>query len=111
MIMARPWFLDVVRENDPEFVPVLETHIDFVMCDGAIPVKYKLLMTMVVDALLAHDSGVAAIAGRARDAGAGEDEIKEAVRVAYLYGGTPALVSALNAFPKDPRPTSPDKPK
>lgn len=99
--MARPWFFEVVRKNDPDFVRVLETDLDFVMREGAIPVKYKLLMTMVVDALLAHDAGVATIADRARAAGAGEDEIKEAVRIAYLYGGTPALVSALNAFKKE----------
>lgn len=99
--MARPWFFEVVRKNDPDFVRVLETDLDFVMREGAIPAKYKLLMTMVVDALLAHDAGVATIADRARAAGAGEDEIKEAVRIAYLYGGTPALVSALNAFKKE----------
>jgi len=60
-----------------------------------------MLMTMVIDALLAHDAGVQGIANRARDMGATEEEIKEAVRVAYLYGGTPALVSALNAFKKE----------
>jgi alkylhydroperoxidase/carboxymuconolactone decarboxylase family protein YurZ len=41
---------------------------------------------------------VATIAGRARGAGASEAEIQEAVEVAYLFGGTPALVTAMNAF-------------
>ena len=99
--MARPWFFEIVQKNDPEFVDVLVADREFALKDGAIPAKYKMLMTMVIDALLAHDSGVARIADRARGMGASEDEIKEAVRVAYLYGGTPALVSALNAFPKD----------
>jgi alkylhydroperoxidase/carboxymuconolactone decarboxylase family protein YurZ len=35
---------------------------------------------------------------RARAAGASEAEIDEAVEVAYLFGGTPALVTATNAF-------------
>lgn len=99
--MALPWFFDIVEKNDPDFVKYLEADLGFIMRDGAIPAKYKILMTMVIDALLAHDAGVASIAKRARANGASEDEIKEAVRVAYLYGGTPALVSALNAFKKD----------
>ena len=99
--MAQPWFFEIVEKNDPEFVALLAADRDFAMSEGAIPAKYKMLMTMVIDALLAHDAGVAGIANRARDMGASEDEIKEAVRVAYLYGGTPALVSALNAFPKE----------
>jgi alkylhydroperoxidase/carboxymuconolactone decarboxylase family protein YurZ len=51
-----------------------------------------------VDALQTHGDGVATIAGRARAAGATEAEIQEAVEVAYLFGGTPALVTAMNAF-------------
>ena len=99
--MARPWFFEIVAKNDPDFVTYLEADLDFIMREGAIPAKYKILMTMVIDALLAHDAGVATIAQRARDNGASEDEIKEAVRIAYLFGGTPALVSSLNAFKKD----------
>jgi alkylhydroperoxidase/carboxymuconolactone decarboxylase family protein YurZ len=68
------------------------------MGDGAIPAKYKHLMTMIVDALQTHGDGVAAIAGRARGAGATDAEILEAVEVTYLFGGTPALVTAMNAF-------------
>jgi len=51
-----------------------------------------------VDALQSHPDGVANIANRARGAGASEPEIQEAVEVAYLFGGTPALVTAMNAF-------------
>ena len=66
--------------------------------DGAIPAKYKILMTMIVDAIQAHPEGVANIANRARAAGATEAEINETVEVVYLFGGTPALVTAVNAF-------------
>ena len=71
---------------------------DRILRDGAIPAKYKLLMTMIVDALQSHPDGVANIATRARAAGASEAEIQEAVEVAYLFGGTPALLTAINAF-------------
>jgi len=56
------------------------------------------LMTMMVDALQTHPDGVTTIANRARAAGASEAEIQEAVEVVYLFGGTPALVTAMNAF-------------
>jgi alkylhydroperoxidase/carboxymuconolactone decarboxylase family protein YurZ len=60
--------------------------------------KVKTLMTMICDALLAHSDGVAAIANRARSMGATEEEIAEAVGVAFLMGGLPALVTGASAF-------------
>jgi alkylhydroperoxidase/carboxymuconolactone decarboxylase family protein YurZ len=71
---------------------------EHILKDGAIPAKYKLLMAMIIDAVAAHPDGVAAIADDARAAGASEAEITEAVEVGYLYGGTAALVMAVNAF-------------
>ena len=49
-------------------------------------------------AIMAHPDGCANIANRARAAGASEAEINEAVQVAYLFGGTPALVTATQAL-------------
>ena len=69
-----------------------------IMKDGALSLKVKTLMTMVCDALLAHPEGVAGIANRARGMGASEEEIAEAVAVAFYMGGTPALVTGANAF-------------
>jgi alkylhydroperoxidase/carboxymuconolactone decarboxylase family protein YurZ len=92
-----PW-IQALQQRDPEFVRSYMAQRDRILRDGAIPGKYKLLMTMIVDALLSHPDGVANIANRARGAGASEAEIQEAVEVAYLFGGTPALVTAVNAF-------------
>src|SRR5262249_10074569 len=84
--------------RDPEFVSSYMAQRERILRDGAIPAKYKILMTMIVDALQSHPDGVANIAGRARAAGASDAEIQEAVEGAYLFGGTPALVTAMNAF-------------
>jgi alkylhydroperoxidase/carboxymuconolactone decarboxylase family protein YurZ len=92
-----PW-LQTLQQRDPEFVKSYLAQRERILSDGAIPAKYKILMTMIVDALLSHPDGVANIANRARAAGAAEAEIQEAVEVAYLFGGTPALVTAVNAF-------------
>ena len=92
-----PW-IQTLRQRAPEFADGYLAQRERILRDGAIPAKYKHLMTMIVDALLAHPDGVATIANRARAAGASEAEIHEAVEVAYLFGGTPALVTAVNAF-------------
>jgi alkylhydroperoxidase/carboxymuconolactone decarboxylase family protein YurZ len=92
-----PWIAQL-QERDPQFASTYMAQREHVLQDGAIPAKYKLLMTMIVDAIMAHPDGCANIANRARAAGATEAEINEAVQVAYLFGGTPALVTAVNAF-------------
>ena len=70
---------------------------------GAIPARRDVLTRgrearRVGVAMTSYAEGCAGIANRARAAGATEEEIKEAVQVAYLFGGTPALVTAVNAF-------------
>jgi parallel beta-helix repeat protein len=59
--------------------------------DGTPPLrpKYK---------LAAHPAGVTGLADDVRTTGASEAEITEAARVAYLFGGTPALVMGVNAL-------------
>jgi len=94
-----PWIHEL-QQRDPKFVDSYLSQREYILKDGAIPARYKILMTMIVDALLSHPDGVATIANRARAAGASEAEIQEAVEVAYLFGGTPALVTAVNAFRK-----------
>jgi alkylhydroperoxidase/carboxymuconolactone decarboxylase family protein YurZ len=87
-----------MQKRDPQFVDSYVAQRERILGDGAIPAKYKILMTLVVDAIQSHPDGVANIANRARGAGASEAEIQETVEVAYLFGGTPALVTAMNAF-------------
>jgi alkylhydroperoxidase/carboxymuconolactone decarboxylase family protein YurZ len=93
-----PEWIQQLQQRDPKFAETVLTQREHVLKDGAIPAKYKILMTMIVDAITAHPDGCANIANRARAAGATEAEINEAVQVAYLFGGTPALVTAVNAF-------------
>src|SRR6266850_1440655 len=98
MAQAMPPWIQVLQQRDPKFVDAYMAQREHILRDGAIPAKYKHLMTMIVDALQTHPDGVATIANRARAAGASEAEIQEAVEITYLFGGTPALVTAMNAF-------------
>ena len=89
---------DILRQDAPELLKVVNSARESVLTDGALSLKVKTLMTMLCDALLAHPDGVANIANRARAAGATEEEIAETVGVAFLFGGMPALVTGANAF-------------
>jgi alkylhydroperoxidase/carboxymuconolactone decarboxylase family protein YurZ len=95
---AIPKWLGKLQHSNPQFADMYLAQSNKILKDGAIPAKYKILMTMVVDAIMAHPEGCFAIANRARAEGASEAEINEAVEVAYLFGGTPALVTATNAL-------------
>ena len=90
----------VIQENAPQLYEDVSAVRDHVLTDGALSLKVKVLMTMLCDALLAHDEGVRNIANRARAVGATEEEIAETVAVAFVMGGTPALVTGANAFQK-----------
>ena len=91
---------DLLETHAPELMQITAGVQDHTLPDGALDHKTKTLMTMLCDALLGHDSGVATIANRARAAGASEEEIAETVGVAFLMGGLPALVTGANAFKK-----------
>jgi alkylhydroperoxidase/carboxymuconolactone decarboxylase family protein YurZ len=95
---ALPKWIERLQRSNPQLADMYLAQSSKILKDGAIPAKYKILMTMIVDAIMAHPEGCSAIAKRARAAGASEAEINEAIEVAYLFGGTPALVTAINAL-------------
>jgi alkylhydroperoxidase/carboxymuconolactone decarboxylase family protein YurZ len=95
---AMPKWIRKLQDSNPQFADMYLAQSEKILKEGAIPAKYKILMTMIVDAIMAHPEGCSAIANRACAAGASEAEINEAIEVAYLFGGTPALVTATNAL-------------
>ena len=94
---AAPWQV-ALEKSAPALLKDVTAVREAIMKEGALSMKTKTLMTMLCDALLAHSSGVATIAGRARGMGASEEEIAETVGVAFLMGGLPALVTGASAF-------------
>ena len=62
-----PEWIQQLQQRDPKFAEMVLTQREHVLKDGAIPAKYKILMTMIVDAITAHPDGCANIAkiGRA----------------------------------------------
>ena len=98
MTQAPVGFQQLIDEHAPELSAVVANARNSITSDGALSSKVKTLMMMVCDSLLNHESGVTNLANRARALGASEDEIKEALGVAYLMGGLPAMVAGSNAF-------------
>jgi alkylhydroperoxidase/carboxymuconolactone decarboxylase family protein YurZ len=79
---SRPW-RRAFDYRDPQLVDSYVAVREEVLKDGAIPVRYKVLMAMVA----ARPGGVSALADDARAAGASEAEIAEAVEVGQYFGG------------------------
>ncbi len=88
----------MLEKPAPDLLKTVMSVRESVLTEGALSLKVKTLMTMLVDALMAHPDGVFNISNRARAAGATEAEIAETLAVAFLFGGMPALVTGANAF-------------
>ncbi len=96
--MAKPWFVEALEKGDPELLGQMASVQEFAGKEGALPARVKTLMSMLADAILGHGDGVAAIAERARAQGASEEEIAETVRMAFVCGGMPGLVTGARAL-------------
>jgi len=94
---AAPW-QSALEKHAPALFGDISNVRETVLTEGALSLKVKTLMNMLCDALLAHPDGVAAIANRARAAGATDAEIAETIGVAFIMGGMPGLVTGANAF-------------
>lgn len=66
--------------------------------EGALELKYRLLLSMVADALTRHPAGAAACAKEALEAGATKEEVTEAFRVVYTAGGLPSLIENFDVY-------------
>ena len=90
-------FQQLIDQHAPGLAAVVANARNSIMDEGALSTKVKTLMMMICDALLNHETGVTNLANRARALGASEEEVTEALGVAYLMGGLPAMVAGSNA--------------
>jgi alkylhydroperoxidase/carboxymuconolactone decarboxylase family protein YurZ len=87
-----------LEEHDPDFLNDLAATAADAFAPGALDVKYKFLLAMALDAQANRASGVKSFARRARDAGATDRDIIEALRVVFYLGGMQALVVGAGAL-------------
>jgi alkylhydroperoxidase/carboxymuconolactone decarboxylase family protein YurZ len=86
--------LATMNKLDPEFMKHIDATDALVYADGALPRKIKLLMAMAFDAAEGAAGGVRALAEQAMMAGATNEEITEALRVAFHLSGVGCLYTA-----------------
>lgn len=92
--------LSSIESIDPQLRQRLREQYEFVFSDGALPRKIKLLIALAFDAAHGAENGVRSLVIQAREAGATEQEIAEALRVAYHLNGVGCLYVASAALNK-----------
>ncbi|GFN22204.1 MAG: carboxymuconolactone decarboxylase family protein [Thermoanaerobacteraceae bacterium] len=96
--MPLPPFVEALAERDPEFYRAVRAVAEAAMGPGALDAKTKTLITLALDAAHGAGEGVAVLARQARQLGASEEEIREALRLAYFVAGNGVLVAADAAY-------------
>jgi alkylhydroperoxidase/carboxymuconolactone decarboxylase family protein YurZ len=76
---------------DPVFMDHIKATNEMLYTDGALPKKFKYLMAMAFDAVHGAIPGVHFLARQAVNCGATKEEIAEALRMAYHFGGIGAV--------------------
>ena len=90
--------LKIYEKLDPELLKHVENSGGFVFNDGALPKKFELLIAMAFDASFGAVNGVKSLAQQAIEAGATQEEITEALRVAQHLSGVGCIYTAGRAL-------------
>lgn len=90
--------LKVYERLDAELLKKVGEDHDFAMAGNALPMKFKLLLIMALDASHGAAQGVRANAAAALKAGATKEEIAEAIRVTQYVCGVGSTYAAAHAF-------------
>jgi alkylhydroperoxidase/carboxymuconolactone decarboxylase family protein YurZ len=88
----------IYKKLDLELLKHVENSGEFAFNDGALPKKYKLLIGMALDASFGAEQGVKSLARQAIEAGATQEEITEALRVAQHLSGVGCIYTAGRAL-------------
>lgn len=90
--------LQVIMDKDPEFFKLLESTRGLAFSEGGMPMKYKFLIAMALDAANGAVDGVKVLAIQAMEAGATKEEIMEAIRIAQYIFGVGSVYTAARAL-------------
>jgi sugar phosphate isomerase/epimerase len=94
-----PPYLIPLLKSDKKLYDNAKAALDIVHAnDGALDLKYRLLLSMVADALTRHPAGAVACGKEALEAGATKEEVIEAIRVIYTAGGLPSLIENFDLY-------------
>ena len=98
MSKYNPKFVEDIKAFDPSLYEAANGAADLAYQDGALDVKTKLLIAMALDASAGNVNGTKSLSSKARAEGATEDEIKEALRIAYFISGMKVVNASTGAM-------------
>ncbi len=90
--------LQIFEKLDPQFLKLIEDGTELALSDGALPSKVKYLIAMALDAAAGTTPGVKSLAQAAMQAGASQEEVTEALRVAHYISGVGSVYTAAPAL-------------
>jgi alkylhydroperoxidase/carboxymuconolactone decarboxylase family protein YurZ len=90
--------LKTFEKMDPELLKLVDNTKALALNDAALPRKVKLLIAMALVASQGTVEGVGSLAQQALTAGATQEEIMEAIRVAQYICGVGCVYTAAHAF-------------
>ena len=90
--------LQVIMDKDPDFFKLLESTRGLAFSEGGMPMKYKLLLAMALDAANGAVEGVKVLAIQAMQEGATKEEVMEAIRIAQYIFGIGSVYTAARAL-------------
>ncbi|WP_292469760.1 carboxymuconolactone decarboxylase family protein [Methanolobus sp.] len=90
--------LNIIQEKDSQFFNIIEGVRENALSEGSIPMKYKFLIALALDADHGAEDGVKVLAMQAMEAGATKEEIMETVRIANFIGGIGSVYTAANGL-------------
>jgi len=97
--MSEKSWSEVLAEHSDELAALSRADGAFLTTDSALPAWVKLLMAMQMDAFFAHPGGARYYGRRARELGASEEQVVEAIKVLRIFAGRPAMVTAVEGLP------------
>ncbi|TGE34340.1 carboxymuconolactone decarboxylase family protein [Desulfosporosinus sp. Sb-LF] len=98
MQVLKPPYFASLEKNDPVFAEAIEKVMMSAMVPGALDYKTKLLLALVLDAAYGSTGGVANVSEELKAIGTSNEEIAEALRVAYFAFSNPILTASTAAF-------------
>jgi alkylhydroperoxidase/carboxymuconolactone decarboxylase family protein YurZ len=96
--MSEKSWSQLLAEHSDELAQLSRTDGEFLEAETALPPWVKHLMAMQIDALFNHPGGVRWYGRRARELGASEAQVVEAIKLLRIFAGRPAMVTAVEGL-------------
>ncbi|KXS46772.1 MULTISPECIES: carboxymuconolactone decarboxylase family protein [Methanohalophilus] len=90
--------LNTIKKADPDLFGLIEQGGELTFSEEGIPLQYKFLIAMALDASKGAENGVRNLATQAINAGATKEEVMQAVRIANYVSGVGSVHIAANAL-------------